>query len=162
MSIQEQFMENATKTVHISWGTDLSIEDLIYMSTIRSSRIQLSSTFDENLEIITHTECLGEDSIRVKTEVDDSLDKKIILYLIVNGFRHAYIKLIYIPEGPPCDYVFDPDFLQECWTLACQYKVDHHKFGNIIKFLGYKINYDFSDFENQYLNGTRQLKSARK
>ncbi len=58
-------------------------------------------------------------------------------------------------------YKFADGFLEECWQLACENNLEHQLFGNIIKKLGYMPIQDYSDFQNQYLDESPNIKSAR-
>lgn len=158
MSLRDLFRADTSSIVHVDWDVELTIEDLIYVSIIGPGMVVLGPTFSEYIKHPCKEYWLGT----VYISTPDNL--RILLYLLINGSYHEEIQLLYEPGNDelPRSWVFDPSFLDKCWGLACKYKVEHQKFGNMIKKLKRGITQDFSEFEYWYLNGSGgYIKSAQ-
>lgn len=53
--------------------------------------------------------------------------------------KKYYAGKIFQPNG--YDIIkFHPDFLRNCWTQICEFNLQHHRIGNVIKKLAYDVN----------------------
>lgn len=150
MSLRDQFRESSDSRVFIYWDTEFTIEDIIYISLLKSRNVVLGSKF--------YTTFRGKDDYTTSNYIvntkanEEYLDQKLLLLVVICASDRScvYTKN---DQNVPVPYKAQPEFLQKCWELAMTHKVEHKRFGTAVKAIGYEVHQDCPDFEYWYLNG---------
>jgi len=155
---QDKYWNEPDDKIVIEIDDSLTLEDIIYISTLDPDEVHLGESFSKSFD---HYLVAGDWRLIIFKKWFS--ENHLLLYIMLAEVCHTGIIIEYHANGVTkgASFEFSSDYLEECWSLACEHQVDHKKFGDVIKQLGYKVDQDSSGFINSYLGRNVPTKSAR-
>lgn len=128
--------------------SDITLDDVIslYMMDI----IQDVPLIDDYFGKGPNNAWSYDNEIMLKKYPEKNCGLLVLIYCLVRIYRKNTMPVKILQPNGSGIIKFHPDFLENCWNRACNLGIQNHKFGDVIKSLGYHIHISTKKFENQY------------
>lgn len=133
--------------------SNITLDDVIYLYLMdKVGKIPLLDEYFDN----GHRSQGYIEEIMLKKVPEKNCSLLVLVRCRMDTWKKSLLPIKILTKLRPL--IFHPEFLSECWQKACEFNLEHHSFGNVIKKLGYKTQVNTKKFDNYYFLNADQRK----